>query len=316
MTVPRPRWQQRFDACVVATHADEALALLGDAERRRAPPARRVPLHSPIAPCCIVIRHSCRGAGGCGRAGTISAAAPARQRTLSLTYWMNNLQPLGERCPDLFVTLNPAREIARRRARSRHSTTRIRCSMRRRWRRSASCGGCRAAAHMVLRQLFRLWLPRGRAAGGPGRGRGHRRRAPAVARGGRIGAHPSAPAVRGPDVDLRRWRRRNEPLQSCAYVGTVVHKRLDAAPARVLLSRVLAVPRRRRDRSARPASCGCSRAPLEPDELPRRRSRAPAPASRSASHVRGCCARPASSIRRHVSSSCAIRACSAMCSIR
>ena len=34
-------------------------------------------------------------------------------RRLSVTYWMNRLQPLGAQTPDLFVTLNPLREPRR-----------------------------------------------------------------------------------------------------------------------------------------------------------------------------------------------------------
>ena len=34
-----------------------------------------------------------------------------REATLAVTYWMNQLQPLGATAPDLFVTLNPPREI-------------------------------------------------------------------------------------------------------------------------------------------------------------------------------------------------------------
>lgn len=101
----------RFDACVVATHADEALALLGDAsddERRLLGAFRyqqnRAVLHrdASFMPQRRRLWSSWNYLGN----------GAGRQRTLSLSYWMNNLQPLGDRCPDLFVTLNPAHDIA------------------------------------------------------------------------------------------------------------------------------------------------------------------------------------------------------------
>ncbi len=102
---------QRFDACVVATHADEALALLGDAsddERLLLGAFRyqqnRAVLHRDVD--FMPLRRRLWSSWNYLGSGA------GRQRTLSLTYWMNNLQPLDKRCPDLFVTLNPAHEIA------------------------------------------------------------------------------------------------------------------------------------------------------------------------------------------------------------
>jgi len=100
-----------FDACVIATHADDALALLGDAdtyERELLKPFRYAPntavLHRDES---LMPRR--RGLWSSwnyiGRENT--HAAPA-----CVTYWMNNLQPLGRGAPDLFVSLNPDREIA------------------------------------------------------------------------------------------------------------------------------------------------------------------------------------------------------------
>lgn len=100
-----------FDACVIATHADQALSLLADpdGDERRLLGAfsyqsNRAVLHrdASLMPRRRRLWSSWnylgRGAG--------------QEQTLSLTYWMNNLQPLGERCPDIFVTLNPAHDIA------------------------------------------------------------------------------------------------------------------------------------------------------------------------------------------------------------
>ncbi len=102
---------RRFDACVLATHADEALGLLSDAshdERQLLGAFRyqqnRAVLHrdADFMPQRRRLWSSWNYLG----------SGAGRQRTLSLTYWMNNLQPLGENCPDLFVTLNPAHDIA------------------------------------------------------------------------------------------------------------------------------------------------------------------------------------------------------------
>lgn len=103
--------QKYFDACVVATHADEALALLADAdvcERRLLGSFRYQQNRAVLHGDCSFMPERRRlwsswnylGSGGEG------SGAP------SLTYWMNNLQPLGEGCPHLFVTLNPGREVA------------------------------------------------------------------------------------------------------------------------------------------------------------------------------------------------------------
>lgn len=103
--------EQRFDAVVVATHADDALALLADADQdersllgafhyvrnravlhgdRRLMPQRRRLWSS--------WNYLGRGNGN--------------DTHLSVTYWMNKLQPLGAEAPPLFVTLNPLREPA------------------------------------------------------------------------------------------------------------------------------------------------------------------------------------------------------------
>ena len=102
--------QQQFDACVVATHADEAVALLGDAddnERRWLGALRykanRAVLHRD--PSFMPRRRRLWSSWN------YLGSGEGEDRTLSLSYWMNKLQPLGDRCPDLFVTLNPAREV-------------------------------------------------------------------------------------------------------------------------------------------------------------------------------------------------------------
>ena len=101
---------QRFDACVVATHADQALAFLEDAaddERRLLSAFRyksnRAVLHRD--PSFMPRRRRLWSSWNYLGSGA------GKDHTLSLSYWMNKLQPLGDRCPDLFVTLNPARDV-------------------------------------------------------------------------------------------------------------------------------------------------------------------------------------------------------------
>lgn len=102
---------RRFDACVVATHADDALALLADSdsdEKNLLGSFRycdnRAVLHrdSTHMPRRRRLWSSWNYLG----------AGDGVDRTLSVSYWMNRLQPLGEDAPDVFVTLNPMHRIA------------------------------------------------------------------------------------------------------------------------------------------------------------------------------------------------------------
>lgn len=99
-----------FDACVVATHADEALALLADSdpdEQRLLGAIAYAPNHAVLHRDASFMPSRRRLWSSWNYLGDTAGG----ERTLSLTYWMNNLQPLGERAPDLFVTLNPSRPI-------------------------------------------------------------------------------------------------------------------------------------------------------------------------------------------------------------
>ncbi len=102
---------QRFTDVVIATHADEALALLGDAdaeERALLGAFRYTPneavLHSDetLMPRRRRVWSSWNYIGDTAQSG---------ERPLCVTYWMNRLQSLDPRHP-LFVTLNPTRPIA------------------------------------------------------------------------------------------------------------------------------------------------------------------------------------------------------------
>ena len=111
MTLTTSHGVRTFDACVVATHADDALALLADADadERALLGAFRYQLNRAVLhrdPSLMPRRRRFWSSWNYLGSGA------ANHTSLSLTYWMNNLQPLGPACGDLFVTLNPSREIA------------------------------------------------------------------------------------------------------------------------------------------------------------------------------------------------------------
>ncbi|MEQ1518981.1 MAG: FAD-dependent oxidoreductase, partial [Usitatibacteraceae bacterium] len=108
-TISNAQGDRQFDACVIAAHADDALALLSDPTEDE---ARNLSAFSYVKNRAVL--------------HTDSGLMPQRRRlwsswnyighgagidaTLAVTYWMNRLQPLGEETPNHFVTLNPARE--------------------------------------------------------------------------------------------------------------------------------------------------------------------------------------------------------------
>ncbi len=103
---------RRYDRVVIATHADRALALLADpsAEERRILSAFRYSRN-------IAVLHGDTDLMPRRRRAWASwnylSDGRGHDRRLSVTYWMNRLQPLGDETPDLFVTLNPLREPRR-----------------------------------------------------------------------------------------------------------------------------------------------------------------------------------------------------------
>jgi uncharacterized protein len=100
----------RFDEVVFACHADQALALLGDPSDEefnllssfKFTPNRAV-LHTDVR--LMPQRKAIWSAWNYLRSGT------GPQASLSLTYWMNRLQPLPT-TTNIFVTLNPGCEFA------------------------------------------------------------------------------------------------------------------------------------------------------------------------------------------------------------
>lgn len=100
--------EERFDECIIATHADEALELLSDADELE----RRVLGAFDYSENHAVL-HTDRRAMPKRRHAWASwnyiGATDASR--VSVSYWMNLLQPL-ETSTDYFVTLNPSMDIA------------------------------------------------------------------------------------------------------------------------------------------------------------------------------------------------------------
>jgi uncharacterized protein len=101
--------RERFDACVIAAHADDALAMLADPDSREREllsaftyQQNRAILHTDTA--LMPRRRRIWASWNYLSEGQAKAAPPC------VTYWMNRLQPL--RTHDAhFVTLNPSRPI-------------------------------------------------------------------------------------------------------------------------------------------------------------------------------------------------------------
>ncbi|MFM9938285.1 MAG: NAD(P)/FAD-dependent oxidoreductase [Hyphomicrobiaceae bacterium] len=106
--------EHAFDACIIATHADDALALLADADvdEQRLLGAFRYSRNLAVLHRDARLMPQRRKLWSSWNYLSEHAKAPPGQSSsLSVTYWMNKLQPLGVAAPDLFVTLNPARDI-------------------------------------------------------------------------------------------------------------------------------------------------------------------------------------------------------------
>lgn len=98
-----------FDEVVLATHSDIALRLLSDAddvETSSLSAIRYQPNEAVLHSDANLMPRRRR----CWSAWNYAEAAGARPDRISLSYWMNALQPIPQDDP-LFVTLNPVREI-------------------------------------------------------------------------------------------------------------------------------------------------------------------------------------------------------------
>jgi len=101
---------ERFDAVVMATHADQALALLTDADAGERDVLGAFPYQENVAvlhsdPTLMPRRRSVWSSWN-----FLKSSNPGAQDTVCVSYWMNRLQPLDTDMP-LFVTLNPDRPI-------------------------------------------------------------------------------------------------------------------------------------------------------------------------------------------------------------
>ncbi|MEM1047890.1 MAG: FAD-dependent oxidoreductase [Pseudomonadota bacterium] len=103
--------EQKFDHVVIGAHADEALALLHDAdENERAVlgsfsyTANEAVLHTD--PTLMPVRRRVWSSWN-----YVSTRNQSAERALCVSYWMNNLQQLQTK-QDVFVTLNPIRDPA------------------------------------------------------------------------------------------------------------------------------------------------------------------------------------------------------------
>lgn len=105
VTIRTANGSEVFDACVVATHADDALALLSDADGEEHRLLGAFQYTNNLA-----VLHSDRRLMPKRRRLWTSwnylGAGDRADRTLAVSYWMNTLQPL-ETEQDYFVTLNP-----------------------------------------------------------------------------------------------------------------------------------------------------------------------------------------------------------------
>lgn len=100
---------RRYDRVVIATHGDRALAMLADADadERRLLSAFRYSKNEAVLHRDPRLMPERRRAWA---SWNYLSDGAGHDRRLSVSYWMNRLQPLGAEAPDLFVTLNPLRE--------------------------------------------------------------------------------------------------------------------------------------------------------------------------------------------------------------
>jgi len=109
---------ERYDQVVFGCHADEALALLGDADAAEHAALSAIPYQRNLA-----ILHSDASVmpknRPCWASWVYHADDAGAETKISVTYWMNTLQGIDQRYP-LFVTLNPHRPIAEDKIFDRH----------------------------------------------------------------------------------------------------------------------------------------------------------------------------------------------------
>jgi uncharacterized protein len=105
------RQPERFDHVVIATHTDQARAMLLDADDAEASVLASV----AYAPNRVVLHRDASLMPKNKRAwaswNVLRSSEPGDEQRISLTYWMNKLQSIDPKLP-LFVSLNPSHEPA------------------------------------------------------------------------------------------------------------------------------------------------------------------------------------------------------------
>lgn len=99
--------KHRFDHVVIGTHADEALGMLDDADAMESNLLGRFGYSENLAVLHTDPAHMPRRRRLWSSWNYIERADEAGDKQLTVSYWMNSLQPLKTET-DLFVTLNPA----------------------------------------------------------------------------------------------------------------------------------------------------------------------------------------------------------------
>lgn len=100
---------ESFDEVVLACHSDQALAMLADADAEERRLLGAIRYRSNTAILHTDTRFMPRRAGAWASWNYLETRGSQGGRDISLTYWMNRLQPLPTRTPVL-VTLNPDRQ--------------------------------------------------------------------------------------------------------------------------------------------------------------------------------------------------------------
>ncbi len=138
------RGVERFDHVVMACHSDQSLRLLDDADGDERTLLAAVPYQPNTAWLHTDARLMPRRRAAWAAWNYLSNGDPDAPE-VSVTYWLNRLQPLPFRSP-VFVSLNPLTPPDPRRTIARLSTTIIRSSTATRWRHSGACQRCRVGA--------------------------------------------------------------------------------------------------------------------------------------------------------------------------
>ncbi len=99
-----------FDQVVFASHSDQTLRMLADADMAERRVLERV-LYRPNRAVLHTDTTQMPKRKACWSSWVYQASSTATENSASVTYWMNSLQGVPNRTP-LFVTLNPTRPIA------------------------------------------------------------------------------------------------------------------------------------------------------------------------------------------------------------